>query len=94
MNALETVRHIMMLNEVSFKELADRLGYKTTSGVRNRLCGDDIKVGTWKKILNSMGYEVVVRNGNEEYVISDDNLPSDLRFDMPLNFDTILGDKK
>lgn len=94
MNALETIRHVMLLNDISYEDLAQRTGYKTASGVRNRLNGKDIKFGTWQKLIQGMGYEVVIRKGSEEHIVSDDNTPSPLRFDMPLNFDRILGDKE
>lgn len=94
MNALETVRHIMLLNNVSFEDLAEQTGYKTSAGVRNRLNGKDIMFGTWQKLLDGLGFEVVVRKGDEEFVVSNDDTPSPLRFDMPLNFDKILGGKE
>lgn len=42
--------------------LAEQMGYKTQSAVANRLSGASMRVDTFVKFLEVMGYEVVVRS--------------------------------
>lgn len=98
MNEFETTIHIMMLNHISYDDLAKRMG-KTNSGnlynVLNK--NKNIYVSSLMKILDNLGYDIVIRKKGKNdggYVIDNDNTPSPLRFhDMSLNFDKILRDK-
>lgn len=95
MNEFEIIKHIMMTYHVGYDDLSARMGYKAKSTSYNRLNGKHIYVDTWRKFLDELGYEIVVRKKSrvgEEYVVSNDYLPSPLRFHgMSLNFDKILS---
>lgn len=95
MDEFEVIKHIMMMEHISYDELSARMGYKSSSNAYQRLNGKHIYVDTWRKFLEELGYEVVLRKKDgtgSELVVSDDNLPSPLRFhDMSLNFEQILS---
>lgn len=63
MNEIEIIRNIMENStpKVTLDVLRDRLGYKTISGVSERLKGKSIKVDTFAKFLDALGYEIVVQ---------------------------------
>ncbi len=63
MNEIKIIRDIMENStpKVTLDVLRDRLGYKTISGVSERLKGKSIKVDTFVKFLDSLGYEVIVQ---------------------------------
>ena len=42
--------------------LAEKMGYASQSAVANRISGGNVKVDTFVKLLDCMGYEVVVRS--------------------------------
>lgn len=91
MNEFETTLHLMMINNVSYNDLAEKMGHTNGGNLYNTLNRNKhIHVDTLRKILNTMGYDLVVRKqGNTEggYVIDDDNTPSSLRFhDMSMEF--------
>ena len=62
MNAVEIIKDIMSNStpKVTLDVLRDRLGYKTISGVSERLRGK-IKVETYVKFLDALGYELIVQ---------------------------------
>jgi hypothetical protein len=97
-NEFEIVKHIMMLDHISYDDLSERLGYKSKSSSYIILDHKHIYVDTWRKFLDELGYEIVVRKKGKNtggYVIDNDNTPSPLRFhDMSLNLDAIFGDTK
>lgn len=95
MNECEIVKHIMMLNDITYDDLSVRLGYKSKSSAYKTLNGRNIYVDTFRKYLKELGYELVVRKSDidntDEYVVTDDIYPSPLRFhDMELGLDKIL----
>ena len=63
MNEIEIIQDIMNNStpKVTMDVLRDRLGYKTVSGVSERLRGKSIKVDTYVKFLDALGYEVIVQ---------------------------------
>lgn len=63
MNEIEIIRDIMENStpKVTLDVLRDRLGYKAISGVSERLRGKSIKVDTYVKFLDALGYEVIVQ---------------------------------
>lgn len=96
MNEFEVIKHIMLLQSVSYDDLSRRLGYKCKSTSYRTLSNKHIWVDTWRKYLGELGYEVVVRKKNDEsesYVVTDDGLPSPLHYDMSLDFDKILSEE-
>ncbi len=42
------------------KELAKQAGYKTQSAISNRINGKSLRVDTFVKLLNTMGYEISI----------------------------------
>lgn len=97
MNEFETVNHLMIMNHISYDDLSKRLGQSNSGNLYNSLNKNkNIYVSSLRKILDVLGYEVVIREKGKTdggYVIDDDTTPSPLRFhDMSLNLDSIFGD--
>lgn len=64
MNAVEIIKDIMKNStpKITFDVLRDRLGYKTVSGVRDRLSrGKSIRMDTYTQFLDALGYELIVQ---------------------------------
>lgn len=63
MNEIKIIQDIMENStpKVTLDVLRDKLGYKTVSGVSERLRGKSIKVETYIKFLDALGYELVVQ---------------------------------
>ena len=63
MNEIKIIQDIMdnSTPKVTLDVLRDKLGYKTVSGVSERLRGKSIKVDTYAKFLDALGYEIVVQ---------------------------------
>ncbi len=57
---IETIRE-NSTPKVTLDVLRDRMGYKSISGVSERLKGKSIKVDTFVKFLDALGYELVVQ---------------------------------
>lgn len=97
MDEFEIVKHIMMLDHISYDDLSKRMGYKSKANSYQRLTGKHIYVDTWRKFLEELGYEITVRRKDgtgQEYVIRDDSVSSPLRFhDMSPNTESIFRKK-
>ena len=63
MNEIKIIQAVMENStpKVTLDVLRDRLGYKSISGVSERLRGKSMKVDTFVKFLDALGYEVVVQ---------------------------------
>ena len=63
MNEISIIKEIMEKStpQVTLDVLRDRLGYKAVSGVSERLRGKSIKVDTYAKFLDALGYEIIVQ---------------------------------
>ena len=63
MNELEIIQDIMENStpKVTLDVLRDKMGYKTVSGVSERLRGKSMKVDTYAKFLEALGYEIVIQ---------------------------------
>ena len=63
MNEIAIIKDIMENStpKITLDVLRDRLGYKTVSGVSERLRGKSIKVDTYVQFLYALGYEVIVQ---------------------------------
>lgn len=63
MKETKIIRDIMdnSTPKVTLDVLRDRLDYKTVSGVSERLKGASMKVDTFVKFLDALGYEVIVQ---------------------------------
>lgn len=63
MNEIKIIGDIMENGtpKVTLDVLRDRMGYKTVSGVSERLRGKSMKVDTFVKFMDALGYEVLVQ---------------------------------
>ena len=63
MNEIKIIKDIMENSapKVTLDVLRDRLGYRAVSGVSERLRGKSIKVETYIKFLDALGYELIVQ---------------------------------
>lgn len=72
MKSNEVVRTVMSADGITQMELAKKLGYKTQSGVGNALNRENgMRVDVFVKMMNAMGYDVVVRRGKEEVTVTE-----------------------
>lgn len=63
MDEITIIKHIMENStpKITLDVLRDRLGYKTVSGVSERLRGKSMKVDTYVNFLDALGYEVIIQ---------------------------------
>ena len=64
MTEIEIIKDIMKQStpKVTLDVLRDRLGYKTVSGVSDRLSrGDTMSLKNYVRFLDALGYEVVIQ---------------------------------
>ena len=63
MNEIKIIQDIMENSapKVTLDVLRDKLNYRTVSGVSERLRGKSMKVDTYVKFLDALGYELVVQ---------------------------------
>lgn len=64
MNEIDIIKDIMANStpKITLDVLRDRLGYKSISGVSDRLArGKSLKVDTYIKFLDALGYELIVQ---------------------------------
>jgi antitoxin component HigA of HigAB toxin-antitoxin module len=72
MKSNDAIRSVMSADGITQMELANKLGYKTQSGVGNALSRENgMRVDVFVKMMNAMGYDVVVRRGKDEIVITE-----------------------
>jgi antitoxin component HigA of HigAB toxin-antitoxin module len=72
MKSNEAVRAVMSSDGITQANLAAKLGYKTQSGVGNALSRENgMRVDVFVKMMNAMGYDVVVRRGKDEMTITE-----------------------
>lgn len=72
MKSNEAVRAVMSAAGITQSTLADKMGYKTQSGVGNALSRENgMRVDVFVKMMNAMGYDVVVRRGKDEMTITE-----------------------
>lgn len=72
MKSNEVVRAVMTTDGITQANLAAKLGYKTQSGVGNALSRENgMRVDVFVKMMNAMGYDVVVRRGKDEMTITE-----------------------
>lgn len=63
MRETDIIRDIMDKStpKVTLDVLRDKLGYKSISGVSERLRGQSMKVDTFTQFLDALGYEIIVQ---------------------------------
>lgn len=72
MKSNEVVRAVMSADGITQMELANKLGYKTQSGVGNALSRENgMRVDVFVKMMNAMGYDVIVRRGKDEMAVTE-----------------------
>lgn len=72
MKSNEVVRTVMSADGITQANLATKLGYKTQSGVGNALSRENgMRVDVFVKMMNAMGYDVVVRRGKDEMTVTE-----------------------
>ena len=72
MKSNEVVRAVMANDGITQMELANKLGYKTQSGVGNALSRENgMRVDVFVKMMNAMGYDVIVRRGKDEMSVTE-----------------------
>jgi antitoxin component HigA of HigAB toxin-antitoxin module len=72
MKSNEVVRNVMTADGITQANLAAKLGYKTQSGVGNALSRENgMRVDVFVKMMNAMGYDVVVRRGKDEITVTE-----------------------
>ena len=71
MKSNEIVKAIMKNDQLSQMALAEKMGYSHQSGVGNALQRENkISVEMFLNMLNTMGYDLVVRRGKDEMVVT------------------------
>ncbi len=58
---IKKLREEIVKPDVTLDQLRDRMGYKSISGVSERLRGKSMKVDTFVKFMDALGYEVIVQ---------------------------------
>lgn len=66
MNEKEIVKKAMGVRGYTQVMLANLLGYKTQSGVSEKFRGQSMRVTSWVKMLNAMGFDVIVQDRNSK----------------------------
>lgn len=61
MDALELIKRAMKEKNTTQIQLAERLGYKTQSGISSRLQGKSIRMDTFVKMMSALGYSVMIK---------------------------------
>ena len=77
MNASAIVRKIMSEAGVSQKKIADQIGLNSQQAVFNMLNAKlGMRIDNFIKIMNALGYEVIVRNkdSNESIIVDVDRV--------------------
>ncbi len=60
----QIIKNIIKQKKISQHQLAESLGYKTQSAISERLRGD-LRVGTAIKILDYLGYDMIIVDRND-----------------------------
>ena len=60
----QIIKNAIKQQQISQQQLAERLGYKTQSAISERLRGD-LRVGTAIKILDYLGYDMIIVDRND-----------------------------
>ena len=72
MKSNEVVRAVMTADGITQANLAAKLGYSGQSAVGNALSRENgMRVDVFVKMMNAMGYDVVVRRGKDEMTVTE-----------------------
>ncbi len=73
MTAIETIRMLMQQEGYTLSELAEYSDLGSKSNICQMLSREDLKVGTFVKMLEVMGYQLVAQGANDnEFVIDNE----------------------
>lgn len=73
----EILRELMKATNMSSPVLAEKLNYKTTSGVTEKLRRkESMRLDTFVKFLSAMDSTIVVRHEDQEFELAFDTKPS------------------
>ena len=73
MTAIETIRILMQQEGYTLSELAEYSDLGSKSNICQMLSREDLKVGTFVKMLEVMGYQLVAQGTNDnEFVIDNE----------------------
>ncbi len=76
MNEIEIIKNMMKIKKASGAVLAEKMGFKTASGVTNRLQSKTMTVEVLIKILEALDCELVIRHkmgDKESFVVDNEN---------------------
>lgn len=65
MTTKEAVVDILTERRMTREDLANEMGYTTTSGIGNRLNGGNMRIETLLRFLDALDCEIVVRDKSE-----------------------------
>jgi antitoxin component HigA of HigAB toxin-antitoxin module len=71
MTAIETIRMLMQQEGYTLSELAEYSDLGSKSNICQMLSREDLKVGTFVKMLEVMGYQLVAQGANDNEVVID-----------------------
>lgn len=72
MNAIELTKQLMSKTNMTYRDLAHFAELGTVSNLHQMLSRKDLKVSTFIKMLDAMGYQLIVQDTSgldEEYVL-------------------------
>jgi len=73
MTAIETIRLLMQQEGYTLSELAEYSDLGSKSNICQMLSREDLKVGTFVKMLEVMGYQLIAQGANDnEFVIDNE----------------------
>ena len=73
MTAIETIRLLMQQEGYTLSELAEYSDLGSKSNICQMLSREDLKVGTFVKMLEVLGYQLVAQGANDnEFVIDNE----------------------
>lgn len=71
MTAIETIRLLMQQEGYTLSELAEYSDLGSKSNICQMLSREDLKVGTFVKMLEVMGYQLVAQGANDNKFVID-----------------------
>lgn len=71
LNGVEAIKLVMEQTGTRQVDLAKSLKYRTQSAVSSKLKANKFDLSTFVKMMNTMGYAVIVKKGEEQIIISE-----------------------
>ena len=70
MKSSDAIKDIMRKKQITQQILAEMIGYKGQSSIQQALGRDSMKIETLVRMAEGLGYELVLRSAEDEYVIN------------------------